>query len=204
MTRTKVSRLLRATLIVVVSCLILISCARSKDPELYVLYPVIAPFKSKSTFQSLRIGLNGVNIPTYLNKPEIAINSNLNQLSLLKNKQWAEALDQNINRVLVANLSVLLPRAAVAVSPWAPEYSPNANIQVNIIDLSVNNQGMSKLRAQYFIFRKNRLIRKQHVYYSLKIHSLSPLTFVKSINENINHLSRDIAKSLRRPGKQEL
>lgn len=186
------------TLFLISLSLLLLACGRSKQPNYYVLNPMYINSAVHSRSPHLLIGLDGVNLPSYLNKPGFFVHYTPHFLSLHETDQWAEPLDKNIKRILVANLAALLPGAAVAASPWDPQFSPNLHVQVNINNLQMNQQGSSLLDADFFIFNHDKLIEKRHVYYCLRNSQAQPLTMVQSINANINHLSRDIAARLRR------
>lgn len=148
-------------------------------------------------YQSLKIGLDEVNTPSYLDKPEIAININSHQMDLQENSQWAEELDKNIKRVIIANLTTMLPGAVVQGAPWEEHFTPNYHLQVTVTELIIDAAGNSSLRAEYLIYSDDHIIKKRDINYHLHTSPATVEALVKTINENLTHLSMDIAKSFR-------
>ncbi|STX50662.1 ABC-type uncharacterized transport system, auxiliary component [Legionella busanensis] len=182
----------------VLCILILFSCGRSKEAEFYLLNP-INPEQSKVLHQDMQIGIDEIQVPEYTEKPQLMINYTPYKVQLKEYHRWVESLNKNIERVIEANLTTLLPGAVIARYPWDTKFKPNYHIQIDIFQFEIDYKGDSILRADYVIFSKESLVKKYNVFYRLKLVN-EPVTIealVKSMNTNLNHLTRDIANSFR-------
>lgn len=186
-------RLNKLILILVIS-LLLLACGRSKDSQFYVLNP-IPPYKEKVHYTPIQIGIDEISIPAYLDKPQLMIYHAINQMSLEEYHQWAESSDKNIKRVIETNLSTLLPGAIVENSPWDIKFKPNFHLQIDISEFTININGNSVLRAKYLIYSEEQLIKKEDVYYYIKLPIVTVDNLVRSMNTNLTHLSEDIART---------
>lgn len=176
--------------------LILVACGRSKESQFYVLNPIPPKKQLANTYSYLKIGIDEVNCPAYIKKPQLMIHYTPHQIELKEFHQWAEALDKNIMRVVETNLSTLLPGAIVESFPWDSKFKPNYHLQINIADFSIDIHGNSILRAEYIIYRDGDLIEKHDVYYHLKLTQVTTTeALVVSMNTNLTCLTQNIARS---------
>ena len=79
-----------------------------------------------------RIGIQELKIPGYLDKPQLSIFSNLHQLKLYENHEWAERLQANTADVLMNNLAFILPQNWIQLAPYSANFRPNCEIYVHI------------------------------------------------------------------------
>jgi uncharacterized lipoprotein YmbA len=176
--------------------LALASC-RSKPPQLYVLNPLPCIKSSKNTqFSSLRIGLDAIKIPEYIQKPEIVLHCNKNEVKLAKNHEWAEGLDKNILRIFQTNLMTLLPGAIVEITPWNSRFKADYNVQIIISEFETD-QNRNIFRAEYLIYQGDNII-KGNVCYKNKIMEVTPKNVVLNLNEDITALTQEIASFFRK------
>ena len=88
------------------------ACAgKSASSKFYVLSPL--PLSTLSGAEGSTIGVLPVNLPDYLDRPQIVTRVSENELNLDEFNRWAEPLRDNFYRVLVENLSTLLTSAKV-------------------------------------------------------------------------------------------
>lgn len=184
--------------IVLITELLLTSCARSPDATFYVLNPIPYHMNHSKKYQDLRIGINDVSIPAYMSKPEIIIHDSAHHVELKNFHQWAGALNSNIQRVIATNLATLLPGAAVATVPWDIKFKPNYQLQIDISQFEVDLSGDSVLRADYLIYAEDKLYKKGTLYYHLKIPQVTVESLVSSMNDNLTHFTKDLARILAR------
>lgn len=179
---------------IITTSLILTSCARSPDTHFYVLNPIQCKASNTRQHASLRIGLDEINIPSYMYKTQIVVHDSSHRVKLNEFHQWAGSLDKNIQRVVETNLSTLLPEAAIASFPWGNQLKPNHQLHIDISQFDIDNKGNSTLRANYFIYANDELRKKRTVCYHSKLKDVSIDNLVTSMNANLEHLTRDIAK----------
>lgn len=182
-------------LLLVISAVILLSsCGRSKQSQYYILTPLPCnPYQAKTVYSGLKIAINKLNIPGYLDKPQLSIHCSPNQIHLEENHQWAETLKDNMLRVLQTNLVTLLPGAQVEKEPLHIKFQPNYTIQVNISQFKYDMYGNSQLRADYVIYHGKKTIKKQSVCYQANSKTVSFQEMVMSLNCHLSRLSKEIA-----------
>ncbi|KTC83437.1 PqiC family protein [Legionella cincinnatiensis] len=176
---------------------ILVACTRSKEPQYYLLNPIAMPNKQMNHYNNLHLGIDDITIPAYLEKPQIMISYSPNRVELEEYHQWAGALDKNIKSVISTNLSSLLPGAIVESSPWNVKFKPNYQLQIDIEQFTIDMQGNSILRAEFILYHQDNIFKKQNVYYRLKVPHITIENLIASMNNNLTHLTQDIAKAFR-------
>ena len=187
-------RILKLSLVVVMGLMIL-ACGRSPEMQFYILNTLPLNKNITHRYHYLQIGIDEINIPAYLEKPQLMIHNSANEVTLEEYHQWAESLDKNIKRVVETNLSTLLPGAVVENSPWDIKFKPNYHLQIDISQFTIDFKGNSILRAEYIIYFEKEIIKKQDVYYCIKLTNVTIENLVGSMNANLTHLTRDIART---------
>ena len=105
--------------------MLLTACGRSKAINFYVLNPIPPKFLKKHSNFSLKIGIDSIKTPGYIKRDQLMINSTPHRLKLKEDYQWAEDLDKNISRVIMANLNTMIPEAIFENSPWRSNFKPD-------------------------------------------------------------------------------
>jgi len=179
--------------LILLSVLVLAACGRSKAVQFYILNPLPLPAHSSGKYQHLQIGIDSIETPAYVEKPQIMLYLGRQQVSMEEYHQWAESLDKTIKRVVATNLSTLLPGSVVQNSPWDIQFKPAWHLQITISQFKIDALGNSDLRASYLIYEQERLVVKKERFYHIKTSDLSMDALVSSMNDNLNRLTRDIA-----------
>ncbi len=181
-------------IIIALLTLFLLSCARSPTTQFYILNPLPPQKVSSKNFTDLSIGIDSINLPAYVEKPQLMIHYAPHRLALEEYHQWAEALDKNVVRVVRTNLATLLPKAVVEASPWDSKFLPNYHLQITISQFEIDAQGNSLMRAEYLIYHYQDRIKKRTLYYQQHTSSNNIASLVGNLNESLSYLSRDLAK----------
>ena len=82
--------------------------------------------------ENIAIGVGPVELPEYLDRPQIVTRKSENQLEISEFHRWAGSLPQGFSRVLAKNISNLLPTDRVAVFPWEGNFSPTYQVKVEV------------------------------------------------------------------------
>jgi uncharacterized lipoprotein YmbA len=109
------------------SSLIVNGCNTGPPTRLYVLtsLPRAESVPPVTCGRELSLGIGPVELPQYVNRPQIVTGQQSSELQSAASAQWAEPLQDGFTRVLAENLSLLLATDRVALFPWktfAPEY----------------------------------------------------------------------------------
>ncbi len=124
------------TLMIAFTIFILAGC-RSSAPtiEFYTLNSLSgseAKANTTAADQKLSIGIDPVEIPEILDRPQIVTRSGPNKLNVDEFHRWAGRLDESVARVLAGNISLLLGTDQVAVYPWQADFKPRYRIALKI------------------------------------------------------------------------
>ena len=143
--------------IFLLSLLLLCGCA-SKPSNYYILNSLqsAAPgVEMARTDNDLTIGVGPINIPEYLDRPQMVTRSTPNSLQFAEFDKWAEPLEKNLTRVLAENLSILLSTDRVVVFPWAGSTHVLYQVTVDVSQMEYTPDGKALLIADWSVFGNN-------------------------------------------------
>ena len=93
---------------------------KSQPSRFYALTPINAPAVTKteaSVEPRIVIGLSTVDIPDYLNRPQLVTRNSQNEINVAEYERWAGSFNSDIVTVLAENLSTLLFHDPCPVKP---------------------------------------------------------------------------------------
>jgi len=148
----------RLTLLTIVALLMhLAGCASSAPTRFYVLSPLASSTSDSQVPKDegcIAIGIGPVELPAYLDRPQIVTRVSENELSLSEFNKWAEPLKDNLTRVLVENLSTLICADAISIFPWKGPTPIDYQVEVTVIRMDGSVGGNASLVARWAIFRE--------------------------------------------------
>ena len=124
--------------IIIIVLITLIGCASTEPSRFYMLQSLAGKDiiqKSPATACHVSIGIGPVEIPDYLDRPQIVTRSGPNEMKFAEFDRWAGSLRDNIASVLAENLSLMLSTDEVFLYPWNPALDIDYGINVNILHL---------------------------------------------------------------------
>lgn len=177
-------------------------CATTQPSKFYVLSPLEASFPNTPTDGSktgLALGIGPIDLPPYLNRPQIIIRATRNELNLSEFHKWAEPLQDSIPRVLGENLSILLSTDRLAFFPWKGSRSIDYQVVVEILRFEATTNGQATLEARWQIRegtdRTVLVIKKSQFRSSASNEGYEAI--VSGLSDNLAELSRTIAKTIK-------
>ena len=127
-------------------------CGTTPPPKFYLLTPMPAPEASASGAASnLHLGLGPIDIPEYLQRPQIVTRMASTELRLADDYRWAEPFEENFARVLGENLSTLLGTGRVQMFPWSPAQAIDYQVIVQVARFEADDTGKVSLVARWAI-----------------------------------------------------
>lgn len=175
----------------------LTGCTNSRDTRFYVLTAL--PAVEMPGGASPAIGLRPVGLPQYLDRPQIVTRAGENMLQLAEFDRWGSSLQDNVTRVLAANLSILVPADRVAVFPWMKDSPIEYEVMVEATHLEGTLGGSCSLVADWAISRRGE---KESLATGKSRHTESAgdsyATLVAAHSRLVAALGRDIAAALKR------
>jgi uncharacterized lipoprotein YmbA len=103
--------------------------------------------------EKIVVGVGPIDVPEYLNRPQIVTRIGPNELRLDEFHKWAEPLKDGIARVLAANLGASLP-VEVVFFPWRRVSAIDYQIVVQVHRFDTDPEGNATLQARWALFGK--------------------------------------------------
>jgi len=116
----------------------------------FVLTPMPAAEPAKVAPGALAVGVGQVKLPAYLFNTSVAVRQGTNEVEYLPSALWAERLDTGFQRVLAANLAILLPTDHIHLSAWQKD-AVAAEVYVTIEQFDADATGRGVLVARWRI-----------------------------------------------------
>jgi uncharacterized protein len=184
---------------------ILAGCASSPSSKFYQLNPLqnrTSIARDASPEQNLIIAIGPVRIPDYLDRPQIVTRAGRNELKLSEFDRWAGSLESDATRVLVEDISSLLPADRFSVVRWTPYLESQVPVSYRVEVLVDRFEGTLSdsvlLKAQWEVFAHNRsLLLKRESLIREQINGGSYDALVAAMSSALERLSQDIAGGIR-------
>lgn len=143
-----------------------LGACRSEPTNFYLLTAVQEPDDGSDTHSAAGpwIGVGPVEMPSYLDRPQIVLQANAGAVTMGEFDRWAEPLHDGIARVLGENLAVLVPTNRITVFPWRRAAAIDYQIVVQMIGLDSDAEGNVSLAARWAVMGPGgnvELLRRQ-------------------------------------------
>ena len=135
-------------------------CARESQPSrFYVLSYSSGPAGTQNATtmrDGLGLGIGPVELPQYLDRPQIVRRSDANSLTLEEFERWGGRLQENFVTVLAEVLSDKLQTDRVSVYPWSRPEEVEYQVIVNVTAFEIDEADTSILDARWTIVDSRR------------------------------------------------
>jgi uncharacterized lipoprotein YmbA len=188
--------------------LMLSGCGSTQPSRFYTLYPLgdlKAEQKSTSADHNIYVAIGPVEIPDYLDRPNIVIRTSQNELTLSEFDRWAGSLKEDIARVLSENISKLTAPDQLSVVEWGWGADHDYRVAVDIKQFDIMPEGNVLLKAEWALIGKNgtrNIIRQERV--TEPIHGHTYEEKVSSMSRALETLSRNIASEVKSAIQKQL
>lgn len=135
-------------------------CARTKPARFYTLNPLKSSMEQPgrvSIEQGIIVAVGPVDIPDYLDRPQILTRSGPREIRLSEFERWAGSLEEDVSRVLAENLSALLSPDNVTVLRWGrgtPPVQAGYRVGIDVTRFEGTLGGSVILTARWLIRRE--------------------------------------------------
>lgn len=128
-------------------------CVRTASTRFYTL-SALSDSKDRipKIVDNSAVGIGPVNLPDYLDRPQIVVRKSPHELHLAELDKWAGTLKYAIPRVIAENLSTLLASDHIFVFPWKSNLSIRYQVVIDIIRFDAQLGAHADLEAQWTIF----------------------------------------------------
>lgn len=138
---------------------------RSEPTNFYLLTPVQGPDDGSDTQSASGpwIGVGPVEVPPYLDRPQIVLQAGAGEVIMGEFDRWAEPLHDGVSRVLGENLAVLVPTNRITTFPWRRAAAIDYQVVVHLIALDSDADGNVSLAARWAVMGPGdiELLRRQ-------------------------------------------
>lgn len=148
----------------------------------------------------LTIGVGPVDLPSYLQRPQLVTLREQNEYALSTSAQWGEPLEENVKRVLAANLRQLLPTDQVVPFPWRRAIPVDLQATADIQRFDAGPDEAARLVVNWTLLdeKGNLLEMHQSRYQEKVVNPRTPAAVVEAMSRLLADFSRDLAEALDR------
>ncbi|MEN8210833.1 MAG: PqiC family protein [Thermodesulfobacteriota bacterium] len=161
----------------------------------YVFNPVKEPITADSPMASRGLGVGPINLPDFLDGPQIVTRQEENLLNINEFHRWADSLKAQITDTLVDNLSAMLNTPNVVVFPWERPFIPEYQLYIDFRQFEGKTADSITLEAVWSIVDTNdskRLLTKR-TFLVESTHGEGYKAYVTAMNLALEKLCREIA-----------
>ena len=188
---------------IVFSGLILWGCASTPPTRFYTLSPLPGSEKpgGSGSERCVSIGIGPVKIPGYLDQTGIVTHLSQNEYRVGEFSRWSEPLEENISRILAANLTSLLCTEIVSTFPWKGSVPMDYRVFVEIVRMDGSLGESAVFDASWTIFdnaEKRKLLLAKQTHYKETPSGKGHEAYVAAQSRNLGALSREIAEAIQK------
>lgn len=99
------------------------------------------------------VGLGPIDVPTYLQRPELVMRESATEIRPSGFDRWSESVDKGIARVLAQNLSTRLGLDRVALHPWYSNQEPTYQVRIDFRSFEPTTSGAIQMNARWDVRR---------------------------------------------------
>lgn len=145
------------------------------------------------------IGIGPVTLAEYIDRPNLVIAENPNQLSIAEDHRWAGDLEASISRVTAANLGRRLHTGNVRTYPWRDDGDINYQVVIDVRQLHGGNDGHAVIEAGWRAYSlPDRKVKASRTFVDREpLESDGYPALVAAQSRLLSRLADDIASALR-------
>ncbi|MDH4383624.1 MAG: PqiC family protein [Gammaproteobacteria bacterium] len=128
---------------------LLSACARTPAARYYVLAGPDAAVAGERT--GPLIGLGPVNLPSYLDRPQIVTRAGDNRLELAPRERWAEPFAESFRRALFEQVAAARPDVRLLNFPWKSSLPLAARVTLDVQRFDRGSDGAVVLLARWSV-----------------------------------------------------
>jgi uncharacterized lipoprotein YmbA len=99
----------------------------------------------------ISLGIGPIKFPGYLDREQLVTRVSQNRFRVAENDRWAEPLAENFTRVLMQNLTALVPTARLVSHPWRPRERPDYRLEIDVLRFEANAGANVELLARWLV-----------------------------------------------------
>ncbi len=187
--------------VLITASLWLAGCASSPPARFYTLNP-LPPSEAKQSAPAaanpVSVSIAPVEIPDYLDRPQIVTRDGSNELRLAEFDRWGGSLSDNIGAVLAENLAQILGTDRVYAYPRMRAEKPDYSVTVRVLRLDCTPGDQVLLKAQWVLStgQDKKDIATRVATFTEKVGDNRYETMVAAVSRTLAQASREIAREI--------
>lgn len=186
-----------AALLVVLLTGSLSGCGSSPPSSFYTLSP--SPLTPIGSAVDSGITIGPIDIPDYLNRPQIVTRGEGSELKLAEFDRWAEPLEDSFQRMLTTNIRSLLGSNEIVEYPSKQKFGLHYHVVARIQRFDSDYRGNAVLEVKWGILDSNggRVAPLESGHFESQASNASDYNqIVAALDDTVSQLSVAIARSL--------
>jgi uncharacterized lipoprotein YmbA len=191
-------------IVTVLFCLNIVACigGKSAPTQFYMLDAVLPASVNQTRLVEgsvVLVGLAPVEVPEYLNRPQIVTHMDRDEYHLDESHQWLEPLGDNLTRVIAENLSEMLASEGIDILSLSRSGETDYIIAVQVLRMNGKLGHDMVLAARWTLFkRKNNdiLLTRRSVFKASAVDDTYQ-GLMQALNRLVESLSLEIADGIR-------
>ncbi|MBC3936852.1 membrane integrity-associated transporter subunit PqiC [Undibacterium sp. CY7W] len=174
-------------------------CASTATEHFYTLnYERTTAVPGQATAPAYEILLDSVKIPDAINRPQLVVQLESGEVSMLEHQRWLAPLEEQISLALAGNLRASLPSAWVSTEPAEQAKLPRFRLRIEVQRLLLIPGKSTELDISWVLTDKDRkVLRRQHQLMTVPVASSQYAALAASVSEAIRQLSTAIALDIK-------
>ena len=172
---------------------------RAKFYVLNSVYSSKAATETETAKNDWAIGVGPVELPEYVNRPQIVTRTSRNELEVAEFARWGEPLEENFSRVLAENISVMLSTDRVIVYPWNRTAAIDYQVIVAVTRFDGAVGGDVSMRARWTVLgdRGEKILTRRNSSLSARADAKTYEALVAAQSQMVADLSSEIAEEIK-------
>jgi len=133
---------------------LLSACAATPPSEFYILnslYGLEPDHGFSPNPKGLELGFGPLELPDYLDRPQIVTRRDLNELRIDEFHRWGGELKSTMERIMAQNLSYLLDSERIWLYPWPAGTRPRYQVRFDVLRMDGRLGKQALVRARWEI-----------------------------------------------------
>jgi uncharacterized lipoprotein YmbA len=151
---------IKLTALVLLALLILtVGCSRTQITRFYTLTSLTDPRTdggADSPAQGIAVGLGPIELPEYLDRPQIVTRVSSNEVRFADFERWAGPLEDDLAGTLAANLSGLLRTDRIALYPWKGTTPIDCRVEIQVSRFDGKPGDHVSLQGKWSVLSRDR------------------------------------------------
>jgi uncharacterized lipoprotein YmbA len=189
----------RLALLFVFGAMLAGACVTTSPPmRFFLLSPLEARTSSAPSLGEIRVVVGPLQLPGYLDRPQLVVRQQDGQLSLREFDRWAEPLDEHLTRTVTANLVHLTGSPRIVAWPLPGRASADRRILGRVIRFDADSSGLAVLEVQWSIIDGSgeQLVPVRIDTYRAQASGTEPAALVAALSDALAQFSRQLAEAL--------